>query len=109
MSMREMWVVTGDESLEQLKVARTRYRRLSLGAPALIRFVDRFTRGALTVTEVQELGDLLESDSVDYLDTNSEGVIAQVLFEMSTPEVNGEIDEQAAERWRRMLSLTRSP
>jgi hypothetical protein len=102
--MPEIDRITGNETLEELKAKYVEKRRLSLEVRALIRFIDRFVQGKLTAAQVQELGDFLESDGVDYLDANGDGIMAQVLFEMSTPEANADIDRQVAERWRTMLS-----
>lgn len=104
--MSETEKITGDETRDELKMKCVELRRVSLGASALIRVIDRFLEGKLSATELQELGDLLESDYVDYEDSNGDGVIAQVLFEMSSPEVNADIDRPVAERWRTMLSST---
>ena len=95
--------ITGEESLGELKAKYVLEPRLSLPATALISFIDRFVQGQLTAGQLQELGDFLESEGVDYLEGKDEGIIAQVLFEMSTPEANGDIDREVAERWRTML------
>ncbi len=73
-----------------------------LNRSALSQFIERYLSGELTESELQEIGDLLEM-TVEYEDGN-EGVIAQVLFEVSSPEVNGQIDQESATEWKVMLS-----
>jgi hypothetical protein len=95
--------ITGDESLEQLRAKLLSSSTWQLQRTALVRFLDRFLQDGLTAAEVEEIGDLLESDRVDHDNERDDGLIAQVLFEMSSPEVNGTIDAAAAKRWRETL------
>lgn len=95
--------VSGAENVLELQSIRQSARQVILTKAALAQFVERFLRNDLTNVELQEVGDLLEGEPVDYEDDSNERVIAQILFEMSTPEANGPIDRLAAERWIEML------
>jgi len=96
--------IVGNESHHELESKRRVSERLVLTKGALSKFVSRYLDGQLTGSELQQFGDQLEGEPVDYDDESPERVIAQVLFEMSAPEVNGEIDVAAARRWLAMLS-----
>jgi hypothetical protein len=39
----------------------------------------------------------------EYVGPGSDGIIAQVVFQISSPEANGPITKEAAERWLRLL------
>jgi hypothetical protein len=98
--------ISGHESLTELQWKRQSYARLVLTREALLRVIGRFLSDSLTASELQEFGDLLEGEPVDYDDESEDRVIAQVLFEMSSPEINGAIDHGAAARWIEMLRVT---
>lgn len=95
--------ISGAENVLELQSIRQSARHVILTKAALAQFVERFLRNDLTDLELQEVGDLLEGEPVDYEDDSNDRVIAQILFEMSTPEANGPIDRLAAERWIEML------
>jgi len=95
--------ISGTENVLELQSIRQSARHVILTKAALAQFVQRFLRNDLTDLELQEVGDLLEGEPVDYEDDSNDRVIAQILFEMSTPEANGQIDRLAAERWTEML------
>jgi hypothetical protein len=101
-------MISGNETpddLRQLLGGRAE-TDITLNRPALSQFVVRYLNGELTELQLQEIGDLLEM-SVEY-DAGNEEVIAQVLFEISSPEVNGEIDQERASEWKTMLTVTSS-
>lgn len=95
--------ISGTENVRELQLLRQSAKQLVLSKAALSQFVDRFLRNDLTESELQEVGDLLEGEPVDYEDDSPDRVIAQILFEMSSPEVNGPVNRAAAERWSEML------
>jgi hypothetical protein len=99
-----MTSISGNERLSELREHLTGCvdTHIALSRSALSQFVERYLNGELSDSELQEIGDLLEM-SVEYEDGN-EGVIAQVLFEVSSLEVNGQIDQQRATKWKAMLS-----
>lgn len=91
---------SGDEDAAQLQ-SKLSSANWHLTASALGRFVERFLENELTPSQLEEIGDLLESEAVTYDD--DDGSIAQVLFEMSSPEVNGPVNDLAAQRWLEIL------
>lgn len=99
-----MTIVSGDETLVDLRkhLAGRVDTDIALSRSALSQFVERYLNSELTEAELQEIGNLLEM-SVEY-NERSEEVIAQVLFEISSPEVNGEITRERASEWKAMLS-----
>lgn len=96
--------IDGHEILADVQSKRRSSRRVVLTRAALSRFVLRFLEKKLTAAELQEFGDELEGEPVEYDDESGDRVIAQVLFEMSAPEINGDVDRVAAERWLEMLT-----
>lgn len=95
--------IPGDATLAELRAWAIAATPRVLTREALSAVVDRFLAGELTAAELEEIGDLLEYEFVDYDDDSEERVVAQVLFEMSAPEANGAVDRAAAIRWREML------
>ena len=95
--------ISGTENVLDLQSLRKSATHLVLRKAALAEFIERFLRNDLTELELQEVGDLLEGEPVDYEDDSTGRVIAQILVEMSTPEANGPINRSAAERWSEML------
>lgn len=59
--------------------------------------LERFQRSEVNPEDLQEWADAIEgrNDLVDYENPFSE-VIAEVLFQLSTPEINGELTSQKA-------------
>ena len=98
-----MTSISGNETLVELREHLTGRvdTDIALSRSALSQFVGRYLKNELTDVELQEIGDLLEM-TVDY-EEESEGVIAQVLFEISSPEANGGINRERASEWRTML------
>ena len=95
--------LSGNESVAEVMVKLRSDDQLRLTKGALLTIVERYLDGRLTVDELQQLGDLLEFDPIEYVDESPSGVVAQVVFEMATPEANGPIDRNAALRWRELL------
>lgn len=97
-------LISGMETLDDLRrhLAGRIETDFILNRSALSQFIERYLSGELTESELQEIGELLEM-SVEYEDGN-EAVIAQVLFEVSSPEANCQIDRQRATQWKAMLS-----
>ena len=98
-----MTSISGNETLVDLRehLVGCVDTDIALSRSALSQFVARYLNGELTESELQEIGDLLEM-TVEYEDGN-QGLIAQVLFEVSSPEVNGQINQQRATEWKAML------
>lgn len=79
--------LTGNESLEELQ-ALTSGGKVYLSASALSVLLNAFANSEFGIETVQQMADALECESVDYEEAKS-AVIAQVLFELSSPEING--------------------
>jgi hypothetical protein len=57
---------------------------------------------ATSAAELADIGDQLEI-VVEYEDAETRDDIASVLFEVSSPNINGPITPEAAARWKAML------
>jgi hypothetical protein len=89
-----MLTLSGNESRLQVaelraQAAMRRQGSIVLTREALVRVLERHMSGELTADELTELADELEAnDEIDY-EPNAEAVIAEVLFELSAPAING--------------------
>ena len=71
---------------------------------AVTQFVARYLQDELTPEQLEQIGDLLEgAEFFEYVGPGSDGIIAQVVFQFSTPEANGPITKEAATRWLQLL------
>jgi len=96
--------ISGDESGKDLQAKIDSGDSYTVDARAVSRFVSRYIDDQLTEAELEEIGDLLEGALfIEYVGPGSDGLIAQVVFEFSTPEAKGPITKEAAERWLRLL------
>jgi hypothetical protein len=97
--------ITGNETIQELQQKSDSGDTYSLDARAVTRFVARYLEDQLNAEQVEQIGDLLEgTEFIEYVGPGSDGVIAQVIFEMSTPDTKRPITKEAAERWLRLLS-----
>ncbi len=65
--------------------------------------IKRFTSGSLSAEQLEEWAEILEmNDYVEY-ESGSEQIIADALFLLATPEVNGPITERTVENILRSL------
>ena len=91
-----MIAITGEEQPDEiLKLRRTGSARsighLLLTKRALGRMLARCEAGELQSAELVEIANQLEArDEVDY-ERGAERVIADTLFELASPEINGEL------------------
>ena len=96
--------IAGTESGDELQQKIDSGDSYSLDAAALARFVSRYVADELSAADLEQIGDLLEgAEFVEYVGPGSDGIIAQVIFQMSTPQSNGPITKQSAERWLGLL------
>lgn len=96
--------ITGTESGEELRAKIDSGDSYTLDARAVAHFVTRYIEDQMTAADLEEIGDLLEGgEFIEYVGPGSDGIIAQVIFQMSTPQANGPITKDAAERWLRLL------
>jgi hypothetical protein len=86
--------LSGDESRQlvqelRARAAKAREGNIVLTREALARILERHASGELAAEELMQLANELEAnDEIDY-EPNAEAIIADVLFELSTPEING--------------------
>jgi hypothetical protein len=96
--------ISGNESSEELQAKIDSGDTFTVAARAVSRFVSRYLEEQLTAEQLVQIGDLLESaEFFEYTGPGADGLIAQVVFEMATPDAHGPITNEAAERWLRLL------
>ncbi len=96
--------ISGNEQSDDLLVKVDSGDSYTADAHAVSRFVARYLADELNAQDLEQIGDALEHESVEYVGPGSDGIIAQVVFEMSSPEIKGPITKEAAERWLGLLS-----
>ena len=102
--MAKAIAISGNESGKELGVKIDSGDSYSLDASAVARFVSRYMEDQLSAAELEQIGDLIEGgEFIEYVGPGSDGIIAQVIFGMSTPQAQEPISKEAAERWLRLL------
>ena len=97
--------ISGEESRNDLQAKIDSGDSYTADARAVSRFVSRYIADQLSAEELEQIGDLLEgAEFIEYVGPGSDGLIAQVVFEFSSPETKGPITKEAAERWLRLLA-----
>ena len=97
--------ISGNESIKELKAKIDSGDTYTADARAITRFVSRYIQDQLNEEELEQIGDLLEgAEFIEYVGPGSDGIIAQVVFQMSTPTAKGPISKEAAERWLGLLA-----
>jgi hypothetical protein len=97
--------ISGSESAQELQAKIDSGDTYTADARAITRFVSRYLEDQLTAAELEQLGDLLEGgEFIEYVGPGSDGIMAQVVFEMSSPQTKGPITKEAAERWLGLLA-----
>jgi DNA-binding MurR/RpiR family transcriptional regulator len=97
--------ISGHESAKELKAKIDSGDTYTADARAITRFVSRYIQDQLNEEELEQIGDLLEgAEFIEYVGPGSDGIIAQVVFHMSTPTAKGPISKEAAERWLGLLA-----
>jgi hypothetical protein len=84
--------LTGKESLEELQSLTTK-EEVHLSASALSVILTAFANNDCGIETIQQKADALERESVDYEEAKS-ALIAQALFEFSSPEINGVVTQE---------------
>lgn len=96
--------ILGTESARELEKKLAGGDSLTVDARALTRIVSRYLQDELTEKELEQIGDLLEgSEFLEYVGPGSDGLLAQVVYEFSSPSPKAPITKEAAERWLRLL------
>lgn len=102
--MTKALTISGSESLAELRQRGESGDTYHVDASAVARFIARYIADEITAKELQDIGDQLESaEFFEYVGPGSDGVIAQVVFEFSTPDAKGPISKDKAERWLSLL------
>jgi len=97
--------ISGNETGKELQAKVDSGDTYTADARAITRFVSRYLEDKLNIQELEQIGDLLEgAEFIEYVGPGSDGIIAQVVHEMSTPQVKRPITKEAAERWLGLLS-----
>jgi hypothetical protein len=97
--------ISGNESAKELQKKIDSGDTYTVDARAVTRIVSRYLEDKLTAQQLEEIGDLLEGgEFLEYVGPGSDGVIAQVVYEFSTPAPNRPITKEAAERWLGLLA-----
>ena len=97
--------IAGTESATELQKKIDSGDNLTVDARALTKFVSRYLQDELNETELEKIGDLLEgSEFLEYVGPGSDGILAQVVYEFSTPTPKSPISKEAAERWLQLLA-----
>ena len=100
----EAIAISGSESAKELKKKIDGGDSLTVDARALTKIVSRYLQDELNEKELEQIGDLLEgSEFLEYVGPGSDGLLAQVVYEFSTPSAKAPISKEAAERWLRLL------
>ena len=96
--------ISGKETSTELQEKIDAGDTLTVDARALTQFVSRYLSDDINETELEKIGDLLEgSEFLEYVGPGSDGILAQVVYEFSTPTAKAPITKEAAERWLRLL------
>ena len=96
--------IAGNEDSNDLQAKIDSGDTFTVDAHAVSRFVSRYVAGELSVEQLEQIGDLLEgAEFFEYTGPGADGIIAQVVFEMSSSH-HGRITKDAAERWLRLLT-----
>ena len=85
--------LAGHETVEEMLAIIATGDQVYLSASAMSMILNAVAKKQFSIETIQQLADALECESVDYEDAKS-AVIAQALFELSTPEVNGLLSEE---------------
>ena len=97
--------ISGRESPTELQAKIDSGDTYTATARALTGYVSRYLQDQLTAQELEQIGDLLEgAEFIEYVGPGSDGIIAQVVFQMSTPTAKEPITKEAAERWLGLLA-----
>jgi len=97
--------LTGREPFEDILALISTEGRVYLSASAMCLILDAVAKKRFSTETIQQLADALECESVDYEDVKS-AAIAQSLFELSSPEINGVPTE---ERCAELIAALQAP
>ena len=108
-----MATLTGNENATQIEALRSLRAQGAVQEPlvltrrALARMIERYGTGEITTAELVRLANSVEAvDGVDY-EAGAEAEIAQVLFELAAPEINGEVSYERSQKLLAQLTPER--
>ena len=102
--MANALTISGNESSKELQAKIDSGDTFTVDARAVTRFVSRYLEEELNAEELEQIGNLLEgAEFFEYVGPGSDGIIAQVVFEMSSSQ-DGPVTTDAAQRWLRLLA-----
>ena len=103
--MANALAISGTETGGELQAKIDSGDSYTLDARAMSLFVSRYIEDQLSAAELEQIGDLIEGgEFVEYVGPGSDGIIVTVVYGMSTPQQNGPISKEGAERWLRLLA-----
>jgi len=76
---------------------------IGLSGAALIQLIDRCLIGDLSVEQIVGIANLLEVNEAINVDEADRLVVAEALFQLATPEINGQITQRRAQDIRAIL------
>ena len=88
-----MKTLTGLEAASDIRIALLDHGSVVLNTSALRVMLEAFNLGRLDAKSVEQIADELERDSVVY-ETGKEVLIASILFDLSSPEINGKLTSE---------------
>jgi DNA-binding MurR/RpiR family transcriptional regulator len=102
--MANAQAISGSENSKDLQGKVDSGDTFTLDARALTQFVTRYLTDEIDAQELEKIGDMLEgAELIEFVGPGADGIIAQVLFEISPPGKTGAITKEAADRWLRLL------
>lgn len=97
--------ISGQESISVLRgtLAAAGVEEITLSGDALATYLDRALRGELEVEELCELAELLEGHDAIRYEKELRSRIADTLFELASPEINGIPNQNSIQLLRKKL------
>lgn len=88
-------IISGKESFEELNrllCEDSEGNDIELTKAAVVLFIDRFLGGEISGIELQRISEILEMNEKLVMEDDSDQVlISTALFQISTPEINGDL------------------
>jgi hypothetical protein len=88
-----MKILTGAESFDEIILIGKSNEKIYIPISAMVLILKSIIINKQNFDKIIEIADTLECENFEYDDNKSE-IIARILFELSTPEVNYTITEQ---------------
>ena len=88
-----MYILSGSESADNIRQVIHEHGLAMLSVACVGVLLKKFSSGQLDAATILQIADELENDAVIY-ERGKEEIIATILFELSSPEVNGPLTLQ---------------